>query len=150
MPGSETRSLSESIFAKRVRLIQHLQQSPFIDEPYQAIRANLIETVVQQINALNTELVSVKMQLQHIEKYKNADAFICLADMDKHNLIAFLAPIVYMNDTDEYAKRFDNFMYGLMIAQIEGRPQFNKGKKELINVCTNLVDDVLEFKGGKR
>lgn len=138
LQGNETQSLSEAIFAKRVRLIHHLQQSAFIDEPYQAIRTDLIETVVQQINALNTELVSVKMQLQYIERYKSAYAFVCLSDVDKHNLIAFLAPIVYMDDTDEYAKRFDNFMYGMMIAQLEGMPQFKKGKKQLINVCTNL------------
>jgi type I restriction enzyme, R subunit len=43
-----------------------------------------------------------------------------------------------MDDTDEFAKRFDNFMYGIMIAQMEGLPQFNKGKKQLVDVCINL------------
>jgi type I restriction enzyme, R subunit len=151
--GSETQSLSEAIFAKRIRLVHHLQHSAFIDEPYQLIRAGLIETVLQQINALNTELVSVKMQLQFIEKYKNGYAFICLTEADKHNLIKCLAPIVYMDDSDESAKRFDNFMYGLMIAQIEGMPQFKKGKKQLLNVCLALskratIDEIkakLEF-----
>ncbi|GAB6173582.1 hypothetical protein JCM15765_30600 [Paradesulfitobacterium aromaticivorans] len=136
--GSETQSLSEAIFAKRVRLIHHLQQSAFIDEPYQSIRTGLNETVLQQIKVLNTELISVKMQLQYIEKYKSTAAFVCLSDLDKHNLIAFLAPIVYMDDTDEFAKRFDNFMYGMMITQIEGLPQFKKGKKQLMNVCASL------------
>lgn len=139
LQGNETQSLSEAIFAKRVRLIYHLQHSAFIDEPYRAIRTDLIENIVQQINALNTELVSVKMQLQYIEKYKNANAFVCLSDLDKYNLISFLAPLVYMDDTDEYAKRFDNFMYGLMIAQIEGIPHFIKCKKQLVNVCTDLT-----------
>jgi type I restriction enzyme R subunit len=138
LPGNETQSLSEAIFSKRVRLIHHLQQSAFIDEQYQTIRSGLIDIVVNQINALNTELVSVKMQLKYVEKYKNAEAFVCLSDLDKHDLVALLAPIVYMDDTDEFAKRFDNFMYGLMLAQIEGLSQFKKGKKQLINVCTNL------------
>jgi type I restriction enzyme R subunit len=137
--GNETQSLSEAIFAKRVRLIHHMQQSFFIDEPYQTIRTDLIKTVLQQINALNHDLISVKMQLQYIEKYKSVDAFVCLSDLDKHKLITYLAPIVYMDDTDEFAKRFDNFMYGLMIAQMEGLPQFNKGKKQLIDVSANLL-----------
>jgi type I restriction enzyme R subunit len=140
LQGSESQGLSEAIFAKRVRLVHHLQHSSFIDESYQTIRSGLIDTVVQQINALNTELVSVKLQLQYIEKYKSADVFVCLTDLDKHNLIAFLAPIVYMDDTDEYAKRFDNFMYGLMIAQIEGMPQFKKSKQQLINISTSLSE----------
>ncbi|GIP22906.1 DEAD/DEAH box helicase family protein [Paenibacillus sp. J22TS3] len=139
MPGNETQSLSEAIFAKRVRLIHHLQQSVFIEEPYQMIRTVLIGTILQQIIALNTELVSVRLQLQYIENYNHAAAFVCLSDEDKHNLIKYLAPIVYMDDTDEHAKRFDNFMYGLMIAQIEGSTQFNKGKNQLIDVATRLL-----------
>ncbi|EHQ92330.1 DEAD/DEAH box helicase family protein [Desulfosporosinus youngiae] len=137
--GNETQSLTEAIFAKRVRMIHHLQHSAFSDEPYQVIRTGLIETVLLQIKALNTELVAVKMQLQYIEMYKHAEAFVCLSEVDKSNLIKYLAPIVYMEDTDEYAKRFDNFMYGLMIAQIEGMPQFKKGQKQLLKVCAGLA-----------
>lgn len=138
LTGSETQSLSEVIFAKRIRLIHLLQQSAFIDAPYQEIRSSLIQTVLSQINALNPELVSVKLQLQYVEKYKQQEAFTCLSDRDKHDLTKYLAPIVYMDDTDEYAKRFDNLIYGLMIAQIEGLGQFQKGKKELINICIKL------------
>lgn len=139
LQGQETQSLSEAILAKRVRLIQHLQQSTFIEEPYQKMRTGLIDTVVQQINELNTDLVSVKMQLQYIEQYKDKEAFVCLSDLDKHNLITYLAPLVYMDYEDEYAKRFDNFMYGIMLAQIEGMPYFKKGKKQLINICISLA-----------
>ncbi|WP_373233368.1 DEAD/DEAH box helicase family protein [Cohnella sp.] len=139
LQGNENQSLSEGIFAKRIRLIQHTQQADFMDDRYQSIRAGLITTVVHQINALNTELASVKMQLQYIEKYKSEDAYVCLTEQDKHNLITYLAPIVFMDDTDEYAKRFDNFMYGLMIAKIEGTPQFKKGKKQLIDVAVSLL-----------
>jgi len=64
--------------------------------------------------------------------------FVCLSDTDKHNLIKYLAAIVYTDDTDESAKRFDNLMYGLMIAQIEGLPQLNKGKKQLMEICVGL------------
>jgi type I restriction enzyme R subunit len=139
LQGNEGQSLSEAIFAKRVRLIHHLQQAAFIDDSYQLIRTALIEIVIGQVLALNTELVSVKMQLQHIEKYKHQAAFVCLLDQDKSNLIMHLAPIVYMTDTDEHAKRFDNFMYGLMIAQLEESPQFKKGQKQLRDVASTLL-----------
>jgi len=137
--GSEGQSLSEAIFAKRVRLICLLQHAAFTEEPYQEIRRKLVEEVLHQINALNPELVSVRLKLQYVEKYKKAEAFACLTDLDKHDLIAQLAPLVYMEDTDEFAKGFDNFMYGLMIAQIEGIPGFKKGKKRLVNICGSLA-----------
>ncbi|MGN7764870.1 DEAD/DEAH box helicase family protein [Paenibacillus sp. 22594] len=139
LQGNEAYSLSEAIFAKRVRLIQHLQQSVFIDEPYQLIRTELIESVIGQIQALNTELASVKLQLQHIEKYKHQAAFVCLLEQDQSNLIKYVAPIVYMEDADEHAKRFDNLMYSLMLAQAEESPQYKKSKKQLIDVATTLL-----------
>ncbi|MBD8501181.1 DEAD/DEAH box helicase family protein [Paenibacillus arenosi] len=138
--GNEAQSLSEAIFAKRVRLIQHMQHADYVDEPYQQMRTDLIETVTGQVQALNPELISVKMQLQHVEKYKSATAFICLEDADKTNLIGCLAPIVYMDDADEHAKRFDNFMYGLMLAHREGTTHFKRGKKQLLHVTKMLLE----------
>jgi type I restriction enzyme R subunit len=136
--GNESHSLSEAIFAKRVRLIQHLQHAAFNAEPYQAMRSELVDTILTQIKELNTELFTVKLQLQYIEKYKHAVAFVCLSETDKHNLNTYLAQLVYMDDTDEAAKRFDNFIYSLMLAQIEAMPQFKKGKRQLQSVCENL------------
>lgn len=138
LEGKETESLSEGIFAKRVRLVHHLQQAAFADDGHQAMRSGLAETILHQINALNPELVSVRLQLQHVEKYKHAEAFAALTDADKHNLIEYLAPLVYMDETDEYAKRFDNLMYGLMAAAIEGTPQFKRSKKQLSEICIGL------------
>lgn len=138
--GSETQSTTEAIFAKRIRLIHHLQHSAFMDEEYQKLRSTLVDAVLAQINVLNTELISIKLQLQHVEKYKNTEAFVCLSDMDKHDLITYLAPLVYMDDTDEFAKRFDNFMYGMMLSQIEGKSSsLNKSKKQLVTISFGLL-----------
>lgn len=137
--GSETQSTTEAIFAKRVRLIHHLQHAAFMDEEYQKLRSDLIEPVLAQIIALNTELISVKLQIQYVEKYKLAKAFVCLSDVDKHDLITYLAPLVYIDDTDEYAKQFDNFMYGMMLSQIEGKSSLNKSKKQLVTISLGLL-----------
>ncbi|MGE4273107.1 MAG: DEAD/DEAH box helicase family protein [Desulfitobacterium sp.] len=134
------QSLSEAIFSKRVRLIQTLQEGAFMEEPYQVMRTELIETLVRQINALNTELVAVKLQLQYIVKYKEKSSFVCLNSSDVHDLNTYLAPLVYMDETDEYAKSSDNFMYGLMLSQIEAKKaQFKRGKKQLEKVCLGLL-----------
>lgn len=138
LEGNETQSISEAIFSKRIRLMHHLQHATFVEGSYQVIRTGLIEAILHQIRALNIELISVKLQLQYIEKYKNVEAFECISDIDKRNLIQYLAPIVYMDDTDEFAKRFDNTMYGIMISQIEATPQFKRSQKQLVDVCISL------------
>ena len=40
-----------------------------------------------------------------------------------------------MNDEDELAKRFDNFMYGLMLASMEQMPSFKRAKKVLCEIA---------------
>lgn len=143
--GIESRdaeSITEAIFSKKIRLISHLQHASFSEENYQAWRNDLVESALQQIQALNPELVAVKLQLQYVEIYKNKTAFVCLSDNDKHNLIEYLAPLVYMDDTDEYAKNFDNLMYGLMLAQIEALPYFKRSKRQLTNIGLSLAKRV--------
>lgn len=136
--GKETQSLTEAIFAKRVRLIHAFQQSAFADDGYAQWRGLLVETLRAQVQSLNAEMVSVKLKLQYVEKFKKAQAYGYLSEQDKHELITYLAPLVFMEEQDEYAKRFDNFMYGLMLAQMEAAPVFKRLKTQLCNMGNAL------------
>ncbi|AZK48459.1 DEAD/DEAH box helicase family protein [Paenibacillus lentus] len=136
--GNDTRSLTESIFAKRVNLIHLLQDSAYAEDEVQAIRSEMVEMVVQQIQKLNTELVSVKLKLQYVEKYKQKETFVYISDSSKRELNDHLAPLVYMDEADEHAKRFDNLMFGLMIAHIEQSKQFARLKNQLIDITQRL------------
>ena len=131
--GKDTESLSEKIFSKRVRIIQNLQVSDYIAERYQILRSELVDTVLQQVQSLNKDLIAVHMQLRHVEKFNKEEAFICLSEQDSHDLSRHIAPLIYMDDKDEYAKRFDNLMYGLIISQMETLPGFEKAKHQ---ICT--------------
>ena len=73
--GKETQTLSEAIFTKQVRLIALLQEANFGDEKYGALRKELVQILCNQVAALNTELVSVRLQLGAVEKYKVLAAF---------------------------------------------------------------------------
>lgn len=75
------------------------------------MRAELVDACFQQIQ--------VKLRRQHLEKYKNEDAFLSLAKESKTKLVKETAPQVQSPEADEFAKRFDNFIYGVMLAQIE-------------------------------
>ena len=136
--GKETKSLSENIFGKKIRLAVSLQESHFADESYQRWRECLVTECHSQVEELNTELVSVRMQLQFVEKYKKTDAFQFISEGDKGELIANIAPLVFLKEPDEYAKRFDNFMYGMMIAHIDAMPSFKHAKKQLCDMATLL------------
>lgn len=134
----ETRTLSENIFGKQIKIISLLQESAYAGEDYQGWRNELVKTCHSQVAALNPELISVKLKLQYVEKYKNASVFDSLSEGDKRELLQHIAPIVRLDDTDELAKRFDNFMYGLMLAAMEQMPAFKPAKKQLCDIAALL------------
>ncbi len=128
----ETKSISENIFCKQVRLIFSLQESTFSAREYQDFRVELVNACYIGICSLSDDLVSVRLQKQYVEKFRHKDSFNSLSEMDKYELTKFIAPLITSTDTDEYAKRFDNFMYGFMLANIEQLPTMKYMKGQLI------------------
>ncbi len=136
--GTDTKTLQENIYEKRVRLIAALQQDSFLEEKYQNLRDELINICHKQVLELNQDLIMVKLKKQYVEKYKNQQIFESLTEGDKRELIKEIAPIVTMEDTDEIAKRFDNFIYGMMLANIETMPSFHYARKQLCEIGAEL------------
>lgn len=137
----ETKSLTENIFCKQVQLITALQGSDFVDSDYQAFRSELVATCYNGVCALSDDLVSVRLQKQYVEKYRKRESFKALSEMDKYELMKYIAPLITSNDTDEFAKRFDNFMYSLILSQIDQLPKLGYFRKQLI-----LTAELLEKK----
>lgn len=138
----ETKTLSENIFGKQVRLISLLQENDYAEEDYRNWRKVLIDTCLQQTRELNTELTAVKLKLRYVEKYKKESAFALLSEGDKGELLQHIAPLTQLDDTDELAKRFDNFMYGMMLAWAEHTPVFKYAKKQLCSIASALEQKV--------
>ena len=137
----ETKSLTENIFCKQVQLITALQDSKFVDADYQDFRSELVAACYNSVCALSDDLVSVRLQKQYVEKYRKRENFKTLSEMDKYELTKYIAGLITSNDTDEFAKRFDNFMYGLMLADIDRLPKLGYFQKQLI-----LTAELLEKK----
>ena len=140
--SQETKTLSESIFGKQIRLAMTLQGSAFAQERYQAWRSEIADVCRKQVLELNPELIAVKLKLQYVEKYKKRESFLSLGEGDKGELLTHMAPLVRLNDPDEFAKRFDNFMYGLMLAHVEHMPAFPYAKKQLCEMAALLEHKV--------
>ena len=134
----ETKTLSENIFGKQVRIAAALQESGFAGDDYQAWRTELVNSCRQQIQALNPELIEVKLRREHVQKYQKEDAFLSLTEEAKRELEIQIAPLVQSPENDEFAKRFDNFIYGLILAQIGQLPSFKYAKKQLCDTASLL------------
>lgn len=134
----ETKTLSENIFGKRVLIAMKLQESIYNTEDCQQWRAELVDTCCKQVQQLNPELIEVKLRREYVEKYRKPEAFVSIGEEDKRELVKQVAPIIRSSDPDEAPKRFDNFMYGLILAGMEQMPSYRHAKKQLQNVASLL------------
>lgn len=100
----DTKSLTENIFGKKVRLAVMLQESAYAGDEFQAWRSGLVGDCFAKVQALNTDLIAVRLRMQSVEKYKKPGAFNYISEGDKGELLQQIAPIVQMDDNDEYAK----------------------------------------------
>ena len=134
----EAKTLKESIFEKRINIISALQNASFADEEYQSLRKELVDICHGQVKALSEEITSVRLKRRYVEKFKKDNALDCLSETDKLELTKEIAPIVDTDDDDEAAKRFDNFMYGMMLAALESKASIKTAKKQLYDVSQRL------------
>ena len=136
--GRDTKSLTENIFGKKIRLAVAMQESSFADDCYQEWRKEIVAECNEQVKELNTELVSVKLKREYVERFRKIGNYTYISEGAKSELITHIAPLVHVDELDEYAKRFDNFMYGLMIAHIEAMPSFKHAKKQLCDIAATF------------
>ena len=136
--GKDVQSLEERIFCKQVDLMYHLQDSIYASDVYQAWRTELTVFCNHQVKALEPQLASVKLRLRYVERYKNEDAYLVIDNTKMGELKKYIAPLVKNPEHDPYAKRFDNFMYGLVLSGMENAPGYGHAVQQLCNICALL------------
>ena len=136
--SKETKSLAESIYCKEVSLVVALQNPIYLETEYQELREDHRKKCFERVLALNNALLAVRLNKEYVEKYKENKAFDYINETDKSELESHIAPLVFYEEKDEFALRFDNFMYELMLSDIESLPTFKKAKNTLCFTATKL------------
>ncbi|MCC8136784.1 MAG: DEAD/DEAH box helicase family protein [Clostridiales bacterium] len=134
----ETKSLSEAIFGKQVRLATALQDPAFSDTEFQFWRGEIVLECQGLVQQLSEDLIEVRLHRKYVEKYKKMGALDSISENDKGELLQNIAPLIHLNDDDELALRFDNFMYGLMLASVEQMPSLKHARKQLCDIAVLL------------
>ena len=136
--GKAVKSLTENIFGKQIELISALEDSKYSDDAHRDLREQLVKKCNKRINALNGDHTSVKMQRKYVEKYKDIQTFTHISDLDRGELLDHIAPLITLEEKDVDAKRFDNFIYGIMLAKIQGSNAVNKARNNLMATAAAL------------
>lgn len=134
----DTKSLSESVFGKWVKIAVLMQESEYSAANYQNWRTELVDGCHFHVCELNYDLVEVRLRKQYVERYRARSTFDYIGEGDKGELLKYIAPVIRLHDDDEMALRFDNFMYGLILASMEQLASFKSAKKQLCDIATLL------------
>lgn len=118
--GKVGSSLSETVFSRKAQLVKSFQESVFATEEYQKLRAEMVSEIHYQVIDLNSDLVSVRLHRQAVEKFKQETSYICLTEIDLSTLKSEVAPLVNNDEPDIDALRFDAFIYGFMCSLVDG------------------------------
>ncbi|MBK7234043.1 MAG: DEAD/DEAH box helicase family protein [Saprospiraceae bacterium] len=116
--GKNSKTLSQRLFELRLRLAFALlgQEESEIKEYGQSI----IDQLVKQTQALNGESFIVRQHWEVVEKYRDANAWNALSDLDIKELHDHIAPLMLETDQDELAKRFDALMLDIQLSVLKG------------------------------
>lgn len=112
------RPLSELLFEKRIRLIYAIQNYENAAFELEEFRSELADTVYRQVLSLDPFSYEVKQVKPIVEKYSRKESFLALSREDSEELCSKIAPLIVLEDSDEYAKRFDNLIYELILEYI--------------------------------
>lgn len=140
--GRAPMNVSERIFDDKIKLIMRLQTSAYAADNFQNWRSDLIKDCLGLVASLNTDRVSVRSHIRYVEKYKNEKEYQDITEIKQSVLEKDIAPLVHINDKDEDAKRFDAFMYGLIIRDMDGDSLTNVLIAKLRNICEMLEKKV--------
>lgn len=136
--GQDSVSLHQAIFTKRIQIAEKLQDPAFSADDFLEFRTSLIKACHDEIMDLNAELGSVRIYRETIEQFRDIRAFDQLDTAKVNALTKNIAPLVYNMDTDEYAKRYDNNIYTLMLDALGGGKDLRKASGKLVKISQML------------
>jgi len=129
--GTSSKTLSQRLFELRLRLAFVLlaqDEDAELRDYGQSIRDRLIA----QTRELEDKNFIVRQHWQAVEKYKDANAWNALSDLDIKELHEHIAPLMVEADQDEMAKRFDALMLDMQLSVYHG-------DKKQINLIQKVV-----------
>jgi len=128
--GNGSKSLSQRLFELRLRLAFVLLQEDA--QELKEYGQSIINELIIQTQNLSTESFVVRQHWEVVEKYKDANAWNALTDLDIKELFDHIAPLMTETDQDELAKRFDALMLDLQLSVL-------KGEKKQMNLIEKVV-----------
>jgi type I restriction enzyme R subunit len=134
--GSSSKSLSQRLFELRLRLAYVLLNQT--DAELKTYGQSIINKLVKQTQALNDRSFIVRQHWAEVEKYRDANAWNALSDLDIKELHDHIAPLMIEADQDELAKRFDALMLDVQLSVLNGETKQDTLIQKVVSTAGKL------------
>lgn len=118
-----------------------MQDATYASKDYQTVRNELVDYVIEDIQAMNPERIEVRLELRYVERYKVRKEYECIDDVNKEEIIGHLSSLVVSGEKDEAAINFDVIMYGLMISAMINGKGYARLKRHVVSSANVLLSE---------
>jgi len=131
-----TLSLSARLFNLRMDLACALQHANYQQDEYCKALHDELKTILRnQIAGLTDNLIGVRQHWALIDKFRKAENWVYVNEIDKSDLETCVAPMISMQEADTAALRFDVLMLNMQLALVDSSkkaPTRSRNKVALI------------------
>ena len=137
----DSKSLTERIFTCKLDFIREFESMQYQDIPeFKKYRQDLVNEFIEQINNFNKDSFRIRNKRALIDKYSNIKTWQHIDEISYEEIKDSLIPLFYIDDNDEWAKRFDNIIYSLQIRKLS-----NKNYNVQVNYIVSFMDDLMKL-----
>lgn len=104
---------------------------------YVRYRNTLLEDVYESVYSLNEDSFRVKMNKKYVHQFKNKDEWDNIDSKKFTDIKTYISPLIVSLSDDELAKRFDNLMLNISLANLQNK-NANKPIKRVIQTAESL------------
>lgn len=136
-------SLSEKLFGLRVDLAFALQHANYqSDEKAKKLHDEIKEMLITQVGKLNTKHISVRQNIEVVDKFMKKENWVALSSIDVLDLKNKVAPLVTPEKDNEAAKKFDAIMLYIQLSMLDSEINADNYKVKVQNIGMKLQEKV--------
>lgn len=134
-------TLSEKLFGLRTDIAAALQHANYqSDEKAKQLHDEIKEILIAQVCSLNTKHISVRQNIETVDKYQKKENWIALSDIDVLDLKNKIAPLVLPEKDNEAAKKFDAIMLYIQLSTVDSSVNADNYKVKAQNIGISLQE----------
>lgn len=137
-PSANMMALQSSIFNLKFQIAYSLQNTDGQTTRLIEFRNKLVDMMSDKVKELNRDNFAVKQHLKYVDHYSNPVNYNSISYEDTLVVKEEVAPLVLPDyDDDVSAVRFDALIYGLELAQLNGK-SYGKAKSDLLKKVNSI------------